>query len=151
MPTKHKGAISRAARWWFWKRTRWDHGAGHVALHTNTTWALMWFGSSTQLCCVGSRQWRWGSSWYVKLTYTWPMYWVKEACGFDFEYSTNIWLRLTMFLLSLHLCLAQRLICIDLFYIHHIALCMCNSLECWFKHPLPYPVSFQRPHIVFII
>ena len=23
------------------------------------------------------------------------------------------------------------------FYINHIAICMCNSLNCWFEHPLP--------------
>ena len=24
------------------------------------------------------------------------------------------------------------------FNIKHIAICMCNSIKCWFKHPLPY-------------
>ena len=23
------------------------------------------------------------------------------------------------------------------FYVNHIAICMCNGLKCWFKHPLP--------------
>ena len=39
-----------------------------------------------------------------------PMDWFKEASGFDFEYSSNIQLRLKIFFLSLYLCLAQRLI-----------------------------------------
>jgi hypothetical protein len=29
---------------------------------------------------------------------------------------------------------------IYIFYVNHIAICMCNSLKCWFKHPLPYMI-----------
>jgi hypothetical protein len=32
------------------------HEGGHVALCTRIDWALIKLGSSTQLCCVGSRQ-----------------------------------------------------------------------------------------------
>jgi hypothetical protein len=39
-----------------------------------------------------------------------PMDWFKEASGLDFEYSSNIQLRLNIFFLSLDLCLTQRLI-----------------------------------------
>jgi hypothetical protein len=38
------------------------------------------------------------------------MDWFKEASSFDFEYSSNIQLRLKIFFLSCYLCLAQRLI-----------------------------------------
>ena len=55
----------------------------------------------------------------------------------DFEYSSNIQLRLKTFFVSWYLCLAQRLIWMFFFNINHIALCMCNSWKCWFKHPLP--------------
>ena len=71
-----------------------------------------------------------------------PMDWFKEASSFDFEYSSNIQLRLKIFFLSWYLCLAQRLIWIYTFYVNHIAICMCNSSKCWFKHPLPY--SYQN-------
>ena len=41
------------------------------------------------------------------------------------------------FILSLYLCLAQRVMWfIFIFYINHIAKCMCNSLKCGFKHCL---------------
>jgi hypothetical protein len=29
-------------------------------------------------------------------------------------------------------------------YVDHIAICMCNRLQCWFKHPLPYWDLFER-------
>ena len=38
-----------------------------------------------------------------------------------------------IFFLSLYLCLEHTNI-----YINHVAICMCTSLTCWFKHPLPY-------------
>jgi hypothetical protein len=47
-----------------------------------TSWALIWCTSSTQLCCVGSRQWKWVSSSYARSSYTGPMDWVKETNGF---------------------------------------------------------------------
>ena len=25
-------------------------------------------------------------------------------------------------------------------YINHITICICNSLKCWFNHPLPYVI-----------
>ena len=37
-----------------------------------------------------------GSSPYARSSYTRPMDWVKEASGFDCEYSSNIQLRLIM-------------------------------------------------------
>ena len=36
----------------------------------------------------------------------------------------------------LYLCLAQKLICISIFYINHVDIGMYNSLKCWFKHSL---------------
>ena len=47
---------------------------------------------------------------------------------FNWDFKKNPW----------YLCLAQRLVWIYIFYINHIAICMCNSSKCWFKHPLPY-------------
>jgi hypothetical protein len=38
------------------------------------------------------------------------MDWFKEASSFDYEYSSNIQLRLKIFFLYCYLCLAQRLI-----------------------------------------
>ena len=32
------------------------------------------------------------------------------------------------------------------FYINHVAICMCNSSKCWFKHPLPYPKPASFSH-----
>ena len=53
--------------------------------------------------------------------------------------SSNIQLRLILF--SLFMCFAQRPLIYIYIYsflnIDHIATCMCNSLECWLKLPLP--------------
>ena len=53
------------------------------------------------------------------------------------------------FFLSLYLCLEQRLIWIYILHINHAAICMCNTLKCWFKHPLPY-LPFRKPLVCFI-
>ena len=38
---------------------------------------------------------------------------------------------------------------------YHIAICMCNSLKCWFKHPLPHSIMLmlQGPclHSIFFV
>ena len=87
---------------------------------------------------LGNEGWGGGSSTYVRLSYTWLRNWFKDANGFDFEYSSNIQLRPKKTFLSLYLCLVQMMLWIYIFYIKHIAICMCNSLKCWFKHPLSY-------------
>jgi hypothetical protein len=48
---------------------------------------------------------------------------LRKLISFDFEYSSNIQLRLKNYI-----------------YVNHIAICLGNSVKCWFKHPLPYPV-----------
>ena len=96
-----KGVGAQEARWWFCKRTRRGHGGGHVALRTVTTVVGLW--SSTQQCCVGYGQWRWGSSSYPRSSYMGPLYWFKEASAFDFEYSSNIYSKLKICFLYLFL------------------------------------------------
>jgi hypothetical protein len=43
---------------------------------------LVGLQSGIQLCCVGSRQRRWGSSSYTRLSYTGPMDWFSQATLF---------------------------------------------------------------------
>ena len=38
----------------FANRIVWDHGGGHVALRSVTSWASIQLGPSTQLCCFNS-------------------------------------------------------------------------------------------------
>ena len=98
---------------------------------------VVWVQYPNMLCWFQAMKVGWGSSSYARLPYMGPMDWFKEASSFDFEQSSNIQLRLKIFFLSCYLCLAQRLIWIYNFYVNHIAICMCNSLKCWFKYPLP--------------
>ena len=60
-----------------------------------------------------------------------PMDWFKEASDFDLEYSSKIQSRL--FFSFFKPILGPKAI---FFNINHIAMCMCNSSKCWFKHPL---------------
>jgi hypothetical protein len=69
-----------------------------VALHIITTWALGLLPNYVVLV-LGNESGCTSSS-YAKLLYTWPMDWFKEASGFDFEYSSNIQLRLKVNSLS---------------------------------------------------
>jgi hypothetical protein len=73
-PQSTKGVGTHDAKWWFCKQTRWDFGGGHMTLCTVTSWSFIQLGSSTQLCCIGSKQWGWGSSSYPKSSYTGPIY-----------------------------------------------------------------------------
>ena len=56
----------------------------------------------------------WESSSYARLSYTWPIYWFKEASDFDFEYSSNIQSRFSFFRfflshsLSLYICVWSK-------------------------------------------
>ena len=61
----------------------------------------------------------------------------KAASGFDFENSSNIQLMLKITFYSLYLCLTHGLVWILLLNINHIAICVCNSFKCWFKHLVP--------------
>jgi hypothetical protein len=36
-------------------------------------------------------------------------------------------------------------------YINHIAPCMCNSLKCWFKHPLPQVIVTKGCLVVYYL
>ena len=101
-----KGISRWGARWWFWNQTKWDYGGGHVALCIITSWALIYLGFSAQICCVGSRQWWWEFSSYARSSYTRLRDWFKKTSEFDFEYSSNMQLRL----FPLCLRLAQRLL-----------------------------------------
>ena len=63
-------------------------------------------GSSTQLCCVGFENIvlvlgneGGGPHHMQRSSYKGPKDWFKEASGFDFEYSSNIQLRLSFLLL----------------------------------------------------
>ena len=51
----------------------------------------------------------------------------KEGSGFDFEYSSNIQLRLIFFLFFIHIFSSKAKL--TFFNINHIAICMCNSLK----------------------
>ena len=121
----YKGGRYLGCKVTFWNQTMWDHGGGHVALHTITSWALIYFGSSVQLCCVSSRQWWWRSSSYARSSYTRPRDWFKETSGFDFEYSSYIQLRLFFFFLPIFSPEANMIF----FHVNHIAICMWNSLK----------------------
>ena len=66
----------------------------------------------------------------------------KETSVFDFNYIYQMFnsdYGIFSHFLSLYICLAQRLIWfLDLKKIINLeAKRMCNSLKCWFKHPLP--------------
>ena len=107
---------------------RWPCGFAHrYLLGFDPAWVY------TQLCCVGCKQWRWGSSSSARSSYTGHRDWCKEATDFDLECSSNIQLRR---IFSFYLFQAIILIWVFL-YINHIAICMRNSLKCWFKHTLP--------------
>ena len=82
-----------------------------------------------------------GSSSHARTSYTGPMDRVKEASGFDFEYSSNIQLSLQFFLFSTPMFNPKANMNIIILYQPRIAICMCNSLKCRFKHPLPYMTS----------
>ena len=62
---------------------------------------------------------------------------LRKLVFFDFEYSSNIQLSLKIdFFLFVHMFSPEASMNI-FFAINHIAIYMCNSLKCWFKHPLP--------------
>ena len=123
-----KGVGSRDARWWFCKRTRWDHG-GSLPLLLGLWYTLGLVpnyvvlvlgnedggphhlqGCHTRGLWIGSRK-------LVILT-------LKIYQIFNWDYFS--------FFLSQYLCLAQRLILIYIYNINHIAICMCNSLSTLF-------------------
>jgi hypothetical protein len=61
-----------------------DHGGGHVALRTITTWAL---GPLPNYSVMVLGNEGGGSSSYARLLYTRPMDWFKKASSFDFEHA----------------------------------------------------------------
>ena len=65
-----------------------------------------------------------------------PMDWFKEASGFDFKIfiKYSIEAKNESFFIPL---LSPKANMNTFSYIIHIAICLCNSLKCWFKHPLP--------------
>ena len=69
----------------------------------------------------------------ARSSYTGPIDWFMEASGFDFEYSSNVQLRLKLDCVSLYAKANMN----KHFNIDHIAICMCNSLKCWFKGEFP--------------
>ena len=68
-----------------------------------------------------------------------PMEWLKKASSFDCEYSIET-KDIFSFLIPMFSSKANMMFLYFsfLFYINHIAICICNSLKCWVKHPLPY-------------
>ena len=63
-----------------------------------------------------------------------PKDWFKEASDFDYEYSIEA----KKYIFSLFTPMLRPKANMNIyFYINHIAICMCNSLKWWFKHPLP--------------
>jgi hypothetical protein len=138
-----KGVNTHDARWRFLQRTGRDHGGGHVALCIITSWALIELGSSTQLCCVGSRYEGGGPHHLQGRHIPRPRDWFRELVV------SNIQSRQKSFFLSLYLCLAQWLKWLYMFNINHIAICMCNSLTFWFEHPLPQDLSSVKKSETF--